>query len=186
MTQDKFINELLSESGKILEHFRSTIKTLRTGRASASMLDNIFVDYYGAKTPLNQLSNINTPEARLIVIQPYDRNSIAAIEKSIKESDLNLNPQTDGDVIRLVIPEMNEERRQEIVKTLEQKIEETKIAIRNKREEIWKNLKEGRQQGEVTEDEFYKTEEKLNSVINEKNSEIDKIGEEKKQEIMTI
>src|SRR5206468_7161729 len=123
--------------------------SVRTGRASPALLDRIVVDYYGAPTPLNQLATIHAPEARLITVQPYDKGSIKAIEKSIMESDVGLTPNNDGQLIRLQVPELNEERRRELVKVVRHIAEEGRVAIRNIRRDCMHDLRELKSEGEV-------------------------------------
>ena len=137
MADDSLIDELLEDAAermvKSVESAHHEFSTVRTGRASPSLLDRVLVDYYGASTPLNQLATISVPEARLITVQPYDKSSIKAIEKAINESDVGLNPSNDGNVIRLVVPELTEERRRELVKVVRNLAEEGRVAVRNVR-----------------------------------------------------
>ncbi len=155
---------------------------LRTGRASAALFDNVRVDYYGAPTPLNQLANISTPEARLIVIQPFDKNSIGEIEKAIQSSDLGLNPSNDGKVIRIGIPPLNEERRKELVKQAKNLAENTRVAIRNIRRDSNEQIKKG----DFAEDEQKKATGEIQKLTD---AYIEKIGgclKTKEHEIMEV
>src|SRR5580692_2107284 len=137
MATENLIDELLADAGermgKSVESAQHEFSTVRTGRASPALLDRVVVDYYGAPTPLNQLSTISAPEARLLSVQPYDKSSIKLIEKAINESDVGLNPSNDGNLVRLVVPELTEERRRELVKVLRHLIEEGRVKIRNVR-----------------------------------------------------
>ncbi|MCS7205038.1 MAG: ribosome recycling factor [Leptospiraceae bacterium] len=139
------IKSILEEANKrmdkTIEAFKKELNSIRSSRANPSILDGILVEYYGTEVPINQIATISVPEARLIVIQPYDKNSLTAIEKAIQKSDLNINPQNDGSVIRLVLPEMTKERRLELVKQVKQKLEEAKVAIRNVRRDSLDDLK---------------------------------------------
>src|SRR3954468_12841155 len=146
-------NELIADAGermsKSVDSTRSEFGSVRTGRASPALLDRIVVDYYGAQTPLKQLATIHAPEARLLTVQPYDRGSIKAIEKAIMESDVGLTPNNDGQIIRLSIPELNEERRKELVKVVRHIAEEGRVAIRNIRRDVMHDLRELKDSGET-------------------------------------
>src|SRR5919197_4362336 len=149
----ELIDELLADArermGKSVESTSHEFGSVRTGRASPALLDRIVVDYYGAPTPLKQLATINAPEARLLTVQPYDASSIKAIEKAIMESDIGLMPSNDGRLIRMAIPELNEERRRELVKVVRGIAEEGRVAVRNPRRDIMHDLKELKDAGEV-------------------------------------
>ena len=175
-----------SKLEKAIEYFKTEVSKLRTGRANASLVENLLVDYYGNKTPLNQVANINVPEPRLIVVQPWDTDSLANIEAAIKMSDLNLNPNNDGKVIRLNIPPLNEERRGELAKILSQKAEEARISIRGVREEIWEEIQELEKAGKITEDDKFRGKEKLQEIVDDYNKQIENTREKKEKEIMTI
>src|SRR5256885_3009968 len=160
-TVDELIQEAQERMGKSVEHSRAEFNTVRTGRASASLLDRIEADYYGTKTPLKQLATIGVPEARMLTIQPFDPSSIRNIEKAIQESDLGLTPSNDGKVIRLPIPQLTEDRRKELVKIVRQIAEDGKIAIRNVRRDADKHLKELKTNGGVGEDDERRAEERV-------------------------
>ena len=130
-----------------LEHLNQEMGKIRTGRANSALVESLMVDYYGSKTPLKQIASINIPEARLIVIQPWDKDSLVSIESALRESDLGFNPSNDGQVIRINIPQLTEERRKELVKALNQRSEDAKIAIRNIREEAWTEIQEEEKAG---------------------------------------
>jgi ribosome recycling factor len=151
------IDELLEDAGermsKSVESIKGEMSTVRTGRASPHLLDRITVDYYGADTPLNQLANIATTDARLLTLTPYDKSSIAAIEKAILEADVGLTPNNDGNVVRLKVPELTEERRKEMVRILHTVAEEGRVAVRNIRRDVMGDLRELKGEGEVGEDE---------------------------------
>ncbi len=171
---------------KAVEYFKEEAGKLRTGRASASLVENLPVDYYGNKTPLKQVASINVPEPRLIVIQPWDTDSLANIEAAIKMSELNLNPNNDGQVIRINIPALNEERREELAKVLNQKAEEARISIRGIREEIWEEIQEMEKAGKITEDDKFQGKERLQEKVDDYNKQVEDIREKKEKEIMTI
>ncbi|MCD6149242.1 ribosome recycling factor [bacterium] len=174
------------EFEKAVEYFKTETGKLRTGRASAALVENLPVDYYGNKTPLKQVASINIPEPRLIVIQPWDTDSLANIEAAIKMSDLNLNPNNDGKVIRINIPPLNEERRAELVKVLNQKAEEARISIRGIREEIWEEIQELEKAGKITEDDKFQGKERLQEAVDEYNKKVEDIRKRKEEEIKTV
>ena len=151
------INDILSEAEdrmkKAVEYLTKDLATLRAGRANPAMLDKVMVDYYGEPTPLNQLANITVPEARLLVIQPWDKSSMADIEKAILKSDLGVTPNNDGNVIRIVIPQLTEERRKELVKVVKKRGEEAKVAVRNIRRDANDMLKSSEKEKMISEDE---------------------------------
>jgi len=182
----EIIKNKQSEFEKAVEYFKIETGKLRTGRASAALVENLLVDYYGNKTPLKQVASINIPEPRLIVIQPWDTDSLANIEAAIKMSDLNLNPNNDGKVIRINIPSLNEERREELVKGLNKKAEEARISIRSIREDIWEEIQEMEKAGKITEDDKFQGKEKLQESVDDYNKQVEDIRERKEKEIMTI
>src|SRR6185437_10152667 len=162
---DNVIDELLEDAKermhKSVEAAQHEFSTVRTGRASPSLLDRIVVDYYGAMTPLNQLATISAPEARLLTVQPYDKSSIKGIEKAINESDVGLTPSNDGNLVRLVVPELTEERRKELVKVVRNLAEEGRVAVRNIRRDCMHDPRELRKEGEVGEDDERRAEAEL-------------------------
>ena len=171
---------------KAVEALRQDLSAIRTGRASAALVDRIQVDYYGAPTPINQVSQISVPEARLIVIQPYERKLLHDIEKAIQKSDLGINPNNDGQVIRLNIPPLNEERRREMVKTLHKKLDEHKVAIRNIRRDAQDKLRDREKKKEITEDELKRSSERLQKLTDRYIDEMDKVGKTKELEILEV
>ena len=162
---ENVIDELLEDAGermhKSVETAQHEFSTVRTGRASPGLLDRVTVDYYGAMTPLNQLATISAPEARLLTVTPYDKTSIKAIEKSINESDIGLTPSNDGNLIRLVVPELTEERRKDLVKIVRNLAEEGRIAIRNVRRDTMQHLRELKNEGEASSDDEHGAEVEL-------------------------
>jgi ribosome recycling factor len=169
-----------------LDYLNTDLTQLRTGRANPALVENLMVDYYGTRTPLKQIATINAPEARLILIQPWDKDSLVNIEAAIRESNLGLNPANDGQVIRLNIPPLSEERRQEMVKTLNQKAEAARITIRNIREEIWETIQEKTKEGKISEDDKFRGKDSLQEVIDSFNKKIEDIRDKKEKEITTI
>ena len=171
---------------KSVEATRLKFQSVRTGRASPALLDRITVDYYGTQTPLRQLATISAPEARLLTVQPYDKSSMKAIERAIMESDLGLTPNNDGQVIRLQIPELTEERRKQLVRVVRQLTEEGKIALRNIRRDTMHDLKELRDAGEAGADDEHRAEEALQRLTDEKVKELDALLKSKEAEILEV
>ncbi|MDR3248931.1 MAG: ribosome recycling factor [Treponema sp.] len=169
---------------KTLVSLTEGFASLRTGRASASLFDKIRVEYYGNKSPLNQVANISIPEARLIVIQPWDRNLIVEIEKAIRSSELSLNPSNDGKVIRINIPPLTEERRKEVAKVAKTQAEQSRVAVRNIRRDGNESLKKLSKDGEITEDEESKHGEELQKLTDSYIAKVDQTLKEKENEIL--
>ncbi|EKE10903.1 MAG: hypothetical protein ACD_15C00179G0002 [uncultured bacterium] len=182
----EIIEKKKSDMDKSVERYVNDIGQLRTGRASVSILDSISVDYYGARTPLKQVASITVPEPRTIVISPWDKGSLAGIEKAIRESQLNLNPNNDGQIIRINIPALTEERRKDLVKILNQKTEDAKISIRKHREDVWDEIQKVEKEGLMGEDDKFIGKEKLQEVVDEYNKKIEEIRIKKEGEILTI
>ena len=182
------IKELLDDArdrmGKSIEATRHELATVRTGRASPHLLDRVQVDYYGASTPIKQLANVAATEARMLTITPYDKSSIKQIEKAILESDLGLTPSNDGNLVRLVIPELTEERRKELVKVVHGIAEEGRVAVRNIRRDCMHDLRELRKEGEVGEDEERRAEAELQKLTDARVSEIEELLKGKEEEIL--
>lgn len=165
---------------------RQDLGSIRAGRASAALLDRIQVEYYGSPVPINQVATISVPEARLMIIQPWDRKMLTDIEKAIQKSDLGINPNNDGQVIRLVIPPMSEERRRDLVKSLHKKLDEHKVAVRNIRRDIHDKLRDREKKKEVSEDELKRSNDKLQKLTDRYIEEMDKVGKTKEQEILEV
>ena len=183
-------NELLADARdrmkKSVESTAGEFGSVRTGRASPVLLDRVVVDYYGAPTPLKQLATIHAPEARLLTVQPFDQSSIKNIEKAIREADLGLNPGNDGRLIRLVVPELNEERRRELVKVVHGVAEEGKVAVRNIRRDVMHDLRELKKEGEVGEDDERRAEAELQKRTDDATKEIDDLLKAKEEEILEV
>jgi ribosome recycling factor len=183
-------NELIADAGermtKSVEATKGEFGSVRTGRASPALLDRIVVDYYGAPTPLQQLATISAPEARLLSVQPYDKSSIKAIEKSIMESDIGLTPNNDGNTIRLQVPELNEERRRELVKVVRTIAEEGRIAIRNIRRDTMQDLRELKDAGDVGADDEHRAEQELQKLTDQRVADLDEALKHKEADILEV
>jgi ribosome recycling factor len=187
----ELVNEYLADAdermAKSVEATRSEFATVRTGRASPQLLDRIDVDYYGARTPLKQLASISASEARLLTITPYDKSSIKAIEKAILESDVGLTPSNDGNLIRLTIPELTEERRRELVKVVHDIAEHKgRVAVRNIRREVMHDLRELKKEGELGADDEHRAETELQKLTDARIGEIDALMSGKEEEILQV
>ena len=169
-----------------IDHLVDEFKGIRAGRANAAVLDKVTVDYYGVPTPINQLSSISVPEARTLVIQPYDASSLKSIEKAIQMSDVGINPQNDGKVLRLIFPPLTEDKRKEIAKDISRIAEDSKVQIRNVRRDTVEKLKKMKKNGKLTEDDLKDGEKKVQKSTDNFIKEIDSITDKKKKEIMEI
>jgi ribosome recycling factor len=186
----EFTEELLADAkdrmAKSVEACRHELATVRTGRASPHLLDRVEVDYYGTETPLRQLSQIAATDARLLTLTPYDKSAIKSIEKAILESDLGLTPSNDGNVIRLQIPELNEERRRDLVKVVHNVAEESRVAVRNIRRDVMHDLRELKKEGEVGEDDERRAEGELQKRTDGAIGEIEALLKAKEEEILEV
>ncbi|TXH07508.1 MAG: ribosome recycling factor [Candidatus Moraniibacteriota bacterium] len=171
---------------KSLDHFIAEAGALRTGRANPGIVEGLPVEYYNAQTPLKQISSISVPEPRQIVISPWDKGALTQIEAAIRESDLGLNPVNDGSVIRIMLPALTEERRRELVKTLNARAEEARISIRTTREDVWKEIQEAEKEGLIGEDDKFRGKDELQKVVDEYNAKLESVREKKEGEIMTV
>ena len=183
---DEFLNDATQRMAKSVDATHEHFNTVRTGRASAALLDRIQIDYYGTPTPLKQLATISVPEARMLTIQPFDPSSVRAIEKAIQESDLGLTPSNDGKLIRLPIPQLTEERRKELVKVVRNLAEEHRVAVREIRRDVMKHLKELSDKGEVGADEEHRAEERVQKLTDEHTKQIDDLLKHKEAEVMEV
>lgn len=182
----EMIDKKRPEMEKSIEHFKEELGQLRTGRASVAMVEGLTVDYYGSKSPLKQVASITIPEPRTIMISPWDKDNLVNIEKAIRESQLNFNPNNDGQVIRINIPVLTEERRKDLVKVLNQKAEDAKISIRKHREDVWDEIQKAEKEGLMGEDDKFTGKDKLQEVVDEFNKKIEAIRAEKEAEILTV
>lgn len=185
MVQEQ-INDARARMHKAIESLRHELATVRTGRASPGVVEHLRVDYYGTSTPLMQLATISAPDAKLIVIQPYDRGAIAAIEKAILKSDLGLTPSNDGAVIRLSIPPLTEERRKEMVKHVHKRAEDARVAVRNIRRDCHDHLRRLEHDHAISQDDLHRSESELQKLTDEQIKEVDKIGGEKEKDLLTV
>lgn len=171
---------------KSVQAFVRDLGSIRVGRASAALLDRITVDYYGSPTPVNQVAGVSIPEARMLVIQPYDKTIINAIERAIQTSDLGINPQSDGNIIRLVIPPMTEERRKEVAKKVKKLAEDAKVAVRNVRRDANDDLKKMQKAGDISEDALKGGETDIQKATDKHIAKIDELAAAKEKEVLTV
>ncbi len=172
--------------GKAMEALRRDLGTIRTGRASPSLVERLTVEYYGTPTPLNQLAGISVPEPRLLVIQPWDRGTMGAIEKAIQKSELGLNPSNDGQVIRIAIPALTEERRKQLVKLVHSHVEDGKVAVRNIRRDAMGNVRELWNERMISEDDERRAQHQVDDLTKRFTDEADKIGKAKEREVLEV
>jgi ribosome recycling factor len=172
--------------GRAVEALQHDLGTVRTGRASPALLERVHVDYYGAPTPLNAVATISVPEARLLVIQPWDKTMLPAIEKALQKSDLGITPNSDGTVLRLAIPPLNEERRRDLVKVVHKRLEEARVAIRNCRREAIEDLRKSERDEHIPEDQVKRAQERLQKLTDGFIGQVDEVGRRKEAEVMEI
>ncbi len=185
MTQ-KVIDAAKEKMEKTREFYKKDMLSLRAGRANPQILDRITVDYYGTQTPLKQMGNVMAPEPRVLTISLWDPKAIPLVEKAIQKSDLGMNPSNDGKIIRLIVPELNEERRKELTKVVRKGAEEAKVAIRNTRRDAMESIKKLKKDSAITEDDQRKAEDSLQKVTDAAIKEVDKIAADKEKEIMEV
>ncbi|ARQ94102.1 ribosome recycling factor [Levilactobacillus brevis] len=182
---DQIIETAQAKMTKAEEALKRELGTIRAGRANASILNRVMVEYYGAQTPLNQVASITIPEPRILMVTPYDKSALEDIEKGILESDVGITPANDGTAIRLVVPQLTEERRKEIAKQVKAKAEEGKVAVRNVRREAMDNIKKGHKNGDYTDDDLHNLEDQVQKVTDKAIKGVDAIAAEKEQEVLT-
>lgn len=180
------LKEAKAKMAEAVERLKEELKKIRTGRAHSGIVEDVKVLYYGIETPLRELALITAPEANLIQIKPYDKNSIGDIENAIRNADLGFNPTNDGNFVRIILPPMTEERRLELTRQIKKHGEESKIVLRTIRGDAWSRVQKGEKSGDVTEDDRYQAEEKLNKLIEKMNQNIEQIVAEKEREVMKI
>lgn len=180
------LNECRSRMSKAVEALQQDLGSIRTGRASPALVERLTVDYYGTPTALNQLAGISVPEPRLLAIRPWDPQALSDIERAILKSDLGLTPNNDGHIIRLVIPKLTEERRQELVKLANRRVEEGRVAVRNCRRDALEDLRELEKEKMISEDEFYRARDDLQEVTDGFIEKINEVGKAKAEEIMEV
>ena len=183
---NEIIKEAENNMKKTIEVVKKEFASMRAGRATPALLDKISVNYYGTPTPVNQLANISVPEARLLVIQPWDKSSLHEIERAILKSDLGITPASDGTIIRLAIPQLTQERRAELMKVVKKKAEEGRVAVRNVRREINEQLKVQQKDGKMSEDELKRSQDEVQKLTDRFVKEIDGLFSTKEQEIMQV
>lgn len=183
---DDVISNAQSRMNKAVEVMKKDLNALRTGRATPALLENIIVDYYGVPTPLNQIASISTPEARLIVVQPWDRQALREIEKSLQTSELGFNPSNDGSVVRVPVPPLSEERRRDLVRVLKRKIEDGKVAVRNVRRDALEQLRTMERNKVISQDENRRAQDRLQKTTDSVIAQIDQVSAAKEADIMQV
>jgi ribosome recycling factor len=186
MTVDGILKEAEEKMGKSVEHLEHGLQTIRTGRANPALIENVRVPYYGTPTPLNQLAQISAPEPRLLVVQVYDRSQLATVEKAIRDAGQGLNPANDGQVVRVPIPALTEERRREYVKMVRQRAEEARVAVRNIRRDELHQIQQQEKAGELREDQARRAGEQLQKVTDGQIARIDAAASRKEAEVMEV
>lgn len=180
------LKELRDRMGKAVDALQGELMTIRTGRASPALVERLQVEYYGTMTPLNQMASISAPEPRLLTIRPWDASALPAIEKALLTSELGLTPQNDGKLIRLSIPRLTEERRRELVRVVQRRVEEGKIALRHARRDAIEDLRDFQKEKLITEDEYHKGRDQVQDLISEFSDKMDELGQRKEQEILEV
>lgn len=180
------LKDMEERMSKAIHTLKKDLATLRTGRATPAILDKVVVDYYGTPTPISQLANINAPEPRLLLIQPWDKTALKDIDKAIQQSDIGLTPSNDGQVIRIVVPPLTEERRKDLVKVAGKDGEETKVAIRNIRRDANEDIKKLEKAGSISEDESRRHQESIQKATDKYIAEVDKVVKDKEKDIMEV
>jgi ribosome recycling factor len=186
MTAETTLKEADHKMERAVEVTREEFSGVRTGRATPAILNRVMVDYYGTATPMNQLASFSVPEPRLLVIQPYDRNAVPAMEKAIMQSDLGLSPSNDGQVIRLAFPQLTEERRKELIRVVHGRAEEGRVAVRNVRRHAKEDLERLKKDGEISEDDLNRSEKALQKLTDQHIARIDELVSHKEQELMEV
>ena len=186
MSIDGILKEAESKMGKSVEHLEQELATIRTGRANPGLIERVMVPYYGTPTPLNQLAQIGAPEARMLVVQVYDRGQMGTIEKAIRDAGMGLNPSNDGQVIRVPIPALTEERRREYVRMVKQRAEEARVAVRNVRRDELHRVQQQERAGEIPEDQARRAGERLQRITDAHTGRIDGIASRKEAEVMEV
>jgi ribosome recycling factor len=180
------LNQTEAKMKKTVEALRHHLGSIRTGRASPALVEHLHVEYYGTEMPLNQLANISVPEARMLVIQPWDKGAIKAIEKAIQNSELGLNPNNDGQVIRLNIPQLTEQRRKDLVKLVKKEVEEQKVSLRNLRRDALNDFKKLEHDKQISEDEHKRAQEQLEQLMTQYTRQLEQLGHAKEEEVLEV
>ncbi|MCK4635473.1 MAG: ribosome recycling factor [Candidatus Moranbacteria bacterium] len=182
----KIIEDNKSRMDDNIDHLNKEFSKLRTGRANPALVEEISVNYYGTATPLKQVANISIPEARQIVIQPWDKAAMDDIETAINNADIGVTPSNDGDSLRITLPPMTEENRKDLVKVLNNIAEESRVTVRNIREDVWKSIQEAEKNGEIAEDDKFAGKDALQKVVDEYNDKIESLRKQKEDDVMTV
>ncbi|RKQ37512.1 ribosome recycling factor [Oceanobacillus halophilus] len=183
---EAILKSMREKMAQAVQAYSKSLATVRAGRANPNLLDSVYVDYYGASTPLNQLANVSAPEARMLVITPYDKSALSDIEKAIQKADLGLSPSNDGNIIRISIPPLTEERRKDLVKVVGKYAEEYRIQVRNVRRDANDQLKKAEKNGDITEDELRNLQDEVQKETNNHINKIDQLSKNKEDEIMEV
>jgi len=183
---DDILSETSKKMGKAIDAMKRELATIRTGRATPAIVDHIKVDYYGVPTPLNQIATISVPEARLLLIQPWDRQALSSMEKAILKSDLGLNPSNDGNMIRLRIPQLTEERRKDLIRVVRKRVEEGRVALRNVRRSALEEIRELERKKDISQDEQKRAQERLQELTDSFIEEVEKVGRGKEEELLEV
>lgn len=183
---DKILRALRPKMDEVIEKLKEDLKSIRTGKASAALVENILINYYGTQTPLKNMANISTPDAFLIVVQPWDANALGDIEIGLRNANLSLGLTNDGRVVRITLPPLTEERRHEFIKIIHQKAEGCRIVLRTLRQEAWEEIQKEKKSGEITEDDLYAGEKDLNKLIDDYNQKIKELIDAKEKDLRTV
>jgi ribosome recycling factor len=183
---EETLRETNTKMGKAIEALRHELASIRTGRASAAIVDHVKVDYHGVPTQLKQMATISVPEARLLLIQPWDRGALSSIDKAIQKADLGLNPASDGNAIRIAIPQLSEERRKELIRLVQKRAEEGRVAVRNIRRNALEELRELERNKDISQDELKRAQEQLQQVTDSFVAEVDKTAKAKEAELLEV
>lgn len=186
MSSSNPVPEMKEKMKQSVSNLQEELSKIHVGQANPAMIEDIKVEYYGTKTPLNQISNISAPESGLLVVQPYDSSQIDSIEKALMDADLGLNPNNDGDIVRVPVPKLSGDRRQELVSMIEEKGEETKVTIRNIRRETNKEIEAQEDEGEITEDDKYMLEDEVDEITSSLTGKVDELVENKTDRIRSV
>lgn len=182
----KVIKSADKQMDKAVKHFKKELSHIRAGKAQPSILEGIKVEYYGSQTPLNQLANVSAPEARLLTVEPFDKSALEEIEKAIMAAGLGLNPNNDGNIIRIPLPILSEERRKDLVKRVHELAEETRISIRNARRDANDKIEKKVKQESLPEDSLYEAEEEIQNITDKHTEQVGQLSDKKEEEIMTV
>lgn len=182
----EIIKNLKPRMEKVLEQLKIDLTNLKTGRATPALVENVMIEAYGTKTPLNQLAAIQAPDPRTLFIQPWDKNILKEIEKALAASPLGVNPVLDGEIFRISIPPLNEEKRKELLRILKEKVEQARIKVRQEREESWEQIKKLEKESKITEDDKFVAKDEIQKIVDEYNNKVEEIKNKKESDVMTV